>query len=52
MSHCNSHVRDAMARYSAFAKDQEIVYYFLDFHEMGEVPRKMQYLVVEQRVSG
>ena len=42
LSHSNSLVVAAMARYSALAEDLEIVVYFLAFQETKESPRKIQ----------
>ena len=42
----------AMERYSASALDRETVFCFLDFQEINEFPRNIQYPVVDRRVSG
>lgn len=40
----------AIARYSASVDDLETLLCFLDFHEISEFPRKMQYPVTDRLV--
>jgi hypothetical protein len=42
---------EAIALYSASAKEREIVVCFFVFQEIGELPMSMQYPVTERRVS-
>ncbi len=47
-----SHTAEAIALYSASAEDLDTVVCFLDLHDTREFPKKMQYPVVDLRVSG
>lgn len=52
MSQVISDALAAMARYSASEEDRDTVLCFLDFHEIGELPKRTTYPVIECRVSG
>ena len=52
MIHTTSHVAAAIALYSAFVKDLEMVDCFLDFQETKDSPIKMQYPIIDLLVSG
>ena len=42
---------DAIALYSASAEEQDTVVCFFVFQDIGELPRSMQYPMIERRVS-
>lgn len=51
VNHWSSQTVKARARYSDSKDDRETVGCFLDFHEIGESPRKIQNLVIDFFVS-
>jgi hypothetical protein len=51
-SHTISAVAVASARSSASVLEQDTAARFLDFHAIGEDPRRIQYHVMEQRSVG
>lgn len=52
INHCSSHVALAKVLYSTSEDDQDTMFFFLCFHEIIEVARLKQNLVVDHLISG
>lgn len=50
-NHVNLKYVFAMTRYSISVNDLTTLAYFLDFHEMRELPRKMQYITTNHLMA-